>query len=742
MGEVWRAHDSRLARDVAVKVLPEAFARDPERLARFEQEARAVARLNHPGVVTIHSIEEADGIRFICLELVDGRRLSDLIPQDGLGADQFFEIAAALTDAVAVAHEHGITHRDLKPGNVMVLADGRLKVLDFGLARLAETADSADTRTMTADLTGAGDIVGTPAYMSPEQAEGRPVDSRSDVFSLGIVLYQMATGRRPFAGDTALALLASILRDVPAPASKHRPSLPPRLDDVLARCLEKDPARRYRSAKEVHDALADILPGSAPSPTSAAARSAAEHPAGEAIAVLPFADMSAAHDQDYFCEGMAEEIIHALGRVAGLRVAARTSAFQFKGRVEDIRKIGESLGVTRVLEGSVRVAGNRLRVTAQLINIADGYHLWSERFDREMSDVFAVQDEIAGKVVEALRVSLGYADVVARHDRYTNDLEAYDLYLRGRHHRFTMFDLPAALRCFEEARERDPDYILPRIEIAEIHLLLTLFGHVRPAPAHARAREELDRVVALAPNAPEVLALRAFAADRLGAERGEADRLRRMALEADPQNAVAHGYAAISLSVEGRLDEAFELARRTLELDPLSPFARIVTAHVLMRARRFAEVIPAAQAVLEIAPDHLVALRLLGLARAACGDDGEAIHALERAVTVSGRAIFYLSVLGWVHGAAGRRAEARSILEEIELRAQREYVPHTPRSFLLSVLGETDRAFEELRAAIDDGEADAISRHLPMFDALRDDLRFAEIERAAARPLPPSHPTP
>ncbi|HKF43363.1 MAG TPA: serine/threonine-protein kinase [Thermoanaerobaculia bacterium] len=414
MGEVYRARDPRLGRDVAIKVLPEDMARDEERLTRFEREARALAALNHPGVVTIYSIERAGETWYLAMELVEGESLGKAMLSGGFPLSRFLDVAVPLAEALSAAHERGIVHRDLKPANVMVTREGRVKVLDFGLAKLEAAAsggraDEIPTASLV-ELTSEGQVFGTVAYMSPEQARGAKLDARSDIFSLGIVLYQMLTGERPFRGDSAVELLTSILRDSPAAVTELRPDVPPHLGRIVRRCLEKNPSDRYQTSRDVYNELKDLRTET----TLPVPKAVPE--AVVAIAVLPFEDLSAAKDQDYMCEGMAEEIMNALMRVRGIRVASRTSAFRAAREGKDLAEIARALSVSHVLEGSVRAAGSRLRVTTRLTGVESGYQLWSERYDRDAADVFALQDDIAAGVVEAVQAKLspGEHEVRAR----------------------------------------------------------------------------------------------------------------------------------------------------------------------------------------------------------------------------------------------------------------------------------------------------------------------------------------
>ncbi len=386
MGAVYLAEDVNLDRKVALKVLPADVSDDPDRLERFEREAKAIAALNHPNIVTIYSVEQEGDVRFLTMERVEGVPLDDKIVRGGMTLDAFLAIGRPLVEALGAAHDKGITHRDLKPANIMVTDDGRVKVLDFGLAKLQEEpGGSESTELPTQALTQEGMVLGTVPYMSPEQVQGRPADGRSDLFSLGIIFYQLLTGHRPFRGETSADVISSILRDVPKSVTSINVQLPNHMSRIVRRCLEKNPNDRYQTARDLLYELKDL---------NREAR-AAEEQSGNSIAVLPFADMSPEKDQDYFCEGIAEELINGLGRITSLHVASRSAAFQYKGSAVDIQKVGETLNVNTVLEGSVRKAGNQLRITAQLVNVADGYRLWSDRFDRSMEDIFAIQDELA-----------------------------------------------------------------------------------------------------------------------------------------------------------------------------------------------------------------------------------------------------------------------------------------------------------------------------------------------------------
>jgi serine/threonine protein kinase len=432
MGEVYRATDTKLRRDVALKILPEEMASDPERLERFQREATMLAALDHPSIVGVFSVEESDGVHFLTMQLVEGDSLDRLIPEGGLPIEQTFEIAVAIVEALAAAHDKGIIHRDLKPGNIMVTPDRRIKVLDFGLAKITGSQEGAalDSALPTALRTSEGVVMGTVPYMSPEQVEGRMVDHRSDIFSLGVILYEMATGSRPFGGASQAALVSSILRDPPPALSDHRSDLPDELGRLILRCLEKVPERRPQTAAEMHAALTAMprleVSGSVPT------RQSGPRDEGPSIVVLPFANLSPDPDNEYFADGLTEEIIADLSKVGALRVISRTSAMQLKGAKKDVRTIGRDLGVRYVLEGGVRKAGNSLRITAQLIDAESDAHLWSEKYSGTMDDIFEVQERVSREIVGVLDVTLTSDENRRLAERPIANVRAFELYLQAR----------------------------------------------------------------------------------------------------------------------------------------------------------------------------------------------------------------------------------------------------------------------------------------------------------------------
>ncbi|MBN2564561.1 MAG: protein kinase, partial [Candidatus Eisenbacteria bacterium] len=476
MGVVYKAEDLNLERPVALKFLSPRAMGTADDETRFVHEAKAAAALNHPNICTVYEIGESDGRTFIAMEYVEGEDLRSRVRSAPLPLDEALTIAADIGRGLAAAHEKHIIHRDIKPANIVVTPDCMVKIMDFGLARVAGREQ----------LTKTGTTLGTVAYMSPEQARGDDVDRRTDIWSLGVVLYEMLTGRRPFRGDRDVAVIHSILSTDYVPPTVLRPGLPGELDHCMRRMLAKDPWERYSTAAEAAGDFFALLNrecvSSPTRPVSGFAGTSGVERAQPSIAVLPFANLSADAEQEYFCDGMAEEIINSLAQLDGVRVVARTSSFAFKDKNEDVREMGRQLGVLTLLEGSVRRAGNRLRVTTQLINVADGCNLWSQRFDREMEDVFAIQDEISLAVTDALKVRLLGEDKARVVKRHTASFDAYRAYLKGRYHWFirTSSAIEKAIEYLEEAVSLDPEYALAYAGLADCYGVLPMYRPVSP----------------------------------------------------------------------------------------------------------------------------------------------------------------------------------------------------------------------------------------------------------------------
>ncbi|HSK76464.1 MAG TPA: protein kinase [Thermoanaerobaculia bacterium] len=701
MGEVYLAFDTRLEREVALKVLPEALT-DSARLARLKREALAVAALKHPNIVTLHAIEEADGRPFLVLELVEGETLRQRIPPTGFPLEELLRLAVPLADAVASAHARGVTHRDLKPDNVMVTWDGYLKILDFGIAKLrAPQAGSdvdRDAETLAFDeaardetATREGMVLGTPGHMAPEQIRGQRVDARADVFALGLLLFEAATGRHAFPGDGPAARSRAILYQAPLALSRLRPDLPRELEHLLDRCLEKDPNQRLSSAAELRHELEALqgrlrrAPGRTP-----------------AVAVLPFADMSAEQDQAYFCEGLAEELINALTRIEGLQVISRTSAFRFQGRDLDIRDIGRQLNVDSVLEGSVRKAGGRVRITAQLIDVANGYPQWSERFDRQLDDVFAIQEEIAERSVQALCGVLCDREVLR--GAGASSPQAWDFYLQGRQLFWQQRYVPARA-LYYRAVELEPAFARAWAQIAILHAW---------SDAWFGRREE---------------------------ERQAAERAAHRALEIAPDLAEAHVGVGVAHAHAGRGEEAERHLARARELEPGLWDAWYFSGRTAWHRGLLEDSLAFFERAAEVEPEDYQALSFVAQLYEGCGDREAMVRAsrvgLERARRhldrhpEDARATIFAAFCAL---RLGDRERALAWAERVHQIAPEEPVHYYNLGCFYTNIGDRERALAALEkfGASGRGFRDWME-HDSDLDPLREDPRFqALMERFQA----------
>jgi len=735
MGEVYRARDSRLRRDVALKVLPPEMATDPNRLKRFQREARAVAALNHPHIVTIHSVEEADGRHFLTMELVDGVALSQFLPREGLALDKFYELAIPLADALAAAHEKGIVHRDLKPANIMVDNRGSVKILDFGLAKVgaADGIDNAGSRRRASfDIgseiqTQAGTVMGTLPYMSPEQIDGRSVGPRSDLFSLGAVFYEMAAGQPPFSGEDASALVSSIREASTRPVTEVRADVPLGLERILEKCLAKDPHERYGSARDLSEALQGLR-----RKIAFAQGAMADSAVQDSIAVLPFTNMSSDPENEFFADGITEEIINALAQIEQLRVAARSSAFTFKQKHIDLRIIGERLNVRSVLTGSVRRVGRRLRITAQLQDVVDGCQLWSERYDRNVEDVFAIQDEIARSIRERLKITFrgtGHATLVKPG---TKNVEAYQLYAKGRALLYRRGGaIVGAVQCFEQAVAIDCDYALAWAGLADSYTTLGYYGLARPEASMPKGMEAARRAVALDPTLAEAHNALAMASLMGAWDKPQAKREFLQAIQLNPTYIQARDwYGLFYLQfAEGRLDEGAEQAKLAFVSDPLSSYAHAIYGMTCAFAGRKEEGIEVSRRAVELDPDSYLARFALQFVLHACGKFEESVSVGESALAMSGRHSWSMATLAVCVADLGKPADADAIYEEMLARGRRQYVPPALLGIAASAAARQDQALAHAREAyrVRDPHCEIfLSRYIDFPRRLYSDPRFRE----------------
>jgi len=681
MGEVYQALDSKLNRKVALKFLPQHLCQDEDYRKRFTREAQAAAKLDHPNIVTIHEVGEFKGRPFFVMEHVEGLSLREIIRQRKLSIAEAVTLTIQLCEGLQEAHESGIVHRDIKPSNIIVDRKGRAKLFDFGLATIKGTDR----------LTKTGSILGTVAYMSPEQAKGNTVDHRTDIWSLGVVLWEIVTGQLPFRADNEYALMYSILHDEPRLVSDLQANVPPTLEHIVHLALAKILEERYESVQAF---MADLKSLENTLQSGSSEGSSSKDQFQQSVAVLPFVDLSANKDQEYFCDGIAEEIINALTHVAGLHVVARTSAFAFKGRQADIREIGRKLNVGTILEGSVRKEGKRVRITAQLVSIANGYQLWSEKYDRDMEGIFTIQDEIGLRVANKLKSELLDEEKKAILRRHTNDPEAYILYLRGIYflRMYTGPGFKQAIDYFKSALKKDPNYAPAYYGLAETYYVMTYFGNMAPSDAYPSAK-------AYAMKALEIDHLLGEAHAALGLvhvyyewDWKAAESELKQAQQLTPNSAMVHMSYSWLLSLTKRHDMAIIEAKKAQQLDPLS---NIINAHVGLACiwgGQYDHAVQELQMTLAMNPSFYLAHYYLGLAYRAKSMIEEAVAEFEKAVELGSGIAWPTMILAAAYFEIGKKAQGKKLLENLKQRSEHEYVPSMGFFYIHVACGEMEKA--------------------------------------------------
>jgi serine/threonine protein kinase/tetratricopeptide (TPR) repeat protein len=752
MGVVYKAQDTKLNRLVALKFLPSAILATDDVRNRFVHEAQASASLNHPNVATVYEVDEFEGAAFISLEFVEGQNLTDKLKNGPLDVQEAITIAIQMSDGLRAAHEQGIVHRDIKCQNVMVTPEGRVKILDFGLAKLRGASP----------VTKIGTTVGTMGYMSPEQLLGGSVDHRTDIWALGVVLYEMIAGRKPFYAEFEAAVAYKVMNEPIEPLTAVATGIPAGLDGIMEKLLAKQPDDRYQGIVEVREDLLsltrpDIPPtrtrrgldkrtlwkrtltgGAVLATITIIALLVVLRPASKdqekqqkSVAVLPFENLSDNKQDEYFSDGMTDELITALAKIDGLRVPGRTSAFLFKGKQEDVRRISEQLNVATVLEGSVRRVGNRVRISAQLIDSKDGFTLWADIYEREMDDIFALQDEITRRIVEVLRVT--FREEKHRAGRPpTKNLEAYNLYLRGMYHlnKRSADDIKTGLSYFEEAGRQDTLLALSYAGISEAYVLLASQAALSPREAYPKAVAAARKAVQLDDQSPEAHTCLAHVLFHMGDYRSAAGEFRR-ALELDPQFAPANHFATEYYTGMNQLDSARISINRALEFDPLDRATNAARASLLIQEKRFDEAVRHLRQTLDLDSNYFLAHLVLGNAYRATGRAEEAAseYKLVARLTGGNRGP---GALGLLYASTGRPAEARSILGEMIRRSQNHYTSAGEIARLCAALGEREQTLAWLaRSLEDDPWSFNSTQALPEFDFVRTEKRFEEIVRRA-----------
>ncbi len=767
MGDVYRARDTRLDRDVAVKVLPERFVRDAEARARFEREAKAVAALSHPNILAIHDYGSTDDAAYSVTELLEGQTLRQRLHEGPLPWRKTVEIAAALADGLAVAHAKGIIHRDLKPENIFLTDDGRLKILDFGIAQLKRIEPSSpdiDVSTIpTAPLkTDPGAVMGTAGYMAPEQLRGEEVDATTDIFALGSVLYEMATGKPAFIRATVIDSLSAILTDTPDVFTVSERMIPFELARVIQRCLEKNRAERFQSARDLSFALRAIGTSTSLSfelpqrerrrrmvmwaiGIAAAAiltiasfvvlrddfgvqspiRRTEARPI-RAIAILPFVNATGDREAEYLSDGVTETLINTLAQVPGVRVMSRTSVFHYKGAPADPKRVGRELRVNLVVVGRIEEVGGRLVVSAELIDANDASLIWGNRYEIARADLFPVQQSIASEIARTLRLQLGGREQQLLSKRHTSDPRAFELYLKGRFqwNKRNAEGLYRAIEFFNQAIEIDPQYALAYAGLADVYNLLDIWAGLPTKETFPRAKAAAEKALSIDDELAEAHTSLAYAIQTYEWDWNAAEKEYKRALELNPNYATAHQWYAEFLTAVGRFDEAEREGRKALSLDPMSPIINAVVAWNRTMARRYDTAIEQGIRATQLFPDFMAAHAYLGLAYLESGKPQDALVSLRRARDLLDIVVIE-TWLARAELASGNRAAAEKIARDLESRGSREYLPPYYMAVLYAHLGDRDRAFAEMNRAVAERTGAMVWVGVdPALDPLRGDPRF------------------
>jgi len=779
MGEVYLAEDTRLKRKVALKVLPVYFTADRDRLRRFEQEARAASTLNHPNIITIHEIGEIEVAHYLVTEFIDGETLRHRLMQGRLEISPALDVSLQVASALAAAHEAGIVHRDIKPENIMLRGDGLVKVLDFGLAKLTEAptpsvSEEASTAVMLS--TEAGVVMGTAGYMSPEQARGQKVDARSDIFSLGVVLYEMITGRAPFEGATSSDVIAAILKTEPPPLGHYLPEAPAGLERIVQKALRKDREERYQTIKDLLVDLKVEVRTKEPALTSGEVTeqrqtSSVEHLVSKirlhkrgaaailvalfvaiagvayvlffaedkksigSIAVLPFVNANADPGAEYLADGIPESIINNLSKLPNLKVMSRNSVFRFKGQEIDAQEVGQKLGVRAVLTGRVAQRGDALAISIELVDARDNRQLWGQHYNRRLADVFAVQETMAEEITEKLRLTLTGAEQQRLAKHPTENLKAFQYYMQGRAYtqRRTREDLLAAIRYCEKAIGEDPNYALAYAGLADAYSNLGVRGYIAPIEGLRKAEEIARQALALDDKLAEPhVALGQVYVTYSPSNFSLGDRELRNAIELSPSLSLAHLYLGVSLVRQGRLDESLEELLKARELDPLSSvIARqvAVTYHLRRDSVRALELLreanelgPALSATWEIGA--YIQNRLFN----------EALAELEKAKRERRDDPILIYSTGMVYAAQRKRPEALQVIKELEEMSHANLDQAHWIAKIYATLNEKEMAFSWLERGLATGAIGVFYKDEPVWDPIRDDPHFADLLRRMGLP--------
>jgi serine/threonine protein kinase/tetratricopeptide (TPR) repeat protein len=731
MSTVYKAKDLRLERNVALKFLSPQLSIDENEKDRLIQEAKTTSTLEHPNICTIYEIDEIEGDLpggqagqvFIAMAYYEGETLEDRITKGAMSIEEAVGLMTQINQGVSKAHEKGIIHRDLKPANIMITDDGVVKILDFGIAKLLYQKSK----------TKSGIIMGTPGYLAPEQAKGEKIGPHTDIWALGIIFYEMLCGELPFSGDTDIALIYSIVNNDPFPITRFVEDIPASLEQIIQKMIQKNSEDRYQKVEEIMRDLTNLMENKQEAGTIRLDAAEINLDVSPSIAVLPFLDMSPEKDQEYFCDGLTEEIISTLSRVEGLRVVSRMSSFQYKGKEFDLRQVGQQLNVRTILEGSIRKAGNKVRISVQLTNVLDGFLLWTEKFEREIKDIFEIQDEIAQAIVKALKIKLISKKDEKIYKNYTKNVEAYSDYLRGRYHwnKRTSDALKKSIDHFNLAIEKDPQYALAFAGLADAYIILGLYGALPPKFVMPKAKAAAQKALEIDQELPEAhtslgCIKSVFDWDWEGAEKDF-----KQGIDLNPNYALAHHWYAINyLTSMGRFKEAVEEMKKALDLDPISLVINTTVGLVHYFAQEYEKAKDIFLQTLEVESNFAMAHFFLGQTYTQKKEYDKALAEFEEANQLFGGSTNMLATYGTTEALAGKKGDATSMLESLLSTSKEEYVSAYDIAMIYTGLGDIDEAFNWLQKAVEEHSYLLIYLNVdPILDPLRSDKRFNTIQK-------------